>query len=696
VSALFESANSDNLSRTTGLPALAYPMAILMKFRPVSTTGTQTLWSFANSAVSNQYLDLFYTGSTVACWRDDAGGASNCTIVAAPTVGSWNSVVVTYTSQSAGSIYLNNEAGAFNDSTDQTLPSANTRMNVGSFAGASGGQFVNSYVAEFVIINRSVTAGEVSDYHYGIGINEIFDANEILYHANYETTLTPQFGTALTNTGVTIDSATHPNRIDYYPLLYSSTPRVFVKPSELETFRNVFLYDQDSPMRGVVFGDSNSSEVGSAGWPQMIRRRYLWHTIRGHTPGTQLVASRAQTGLGGSDSQFWLHHQRIHMPSSGFPIQYNNSMLPPGFEATSLDSSHTIMKYRDEASGGDAGVHILLSHNFDSDCNDEPIEAVNGGNPNFLGGTMQGPGSYINAFMNAGSSLKVEVAALTATGSASNILVEFRPTSTVEPIALTGTDIDSAVICNGLDAAAGSCVVQQTPAISLPSSSNTHCRVRITGNDPTKYALIMGARIVSDDPRGLIIDTASHPGYYSNYYILNHSNSFGVLAAQGYNFGIIRYGALDGTVNPAVHPAVFDENIRAFIERIRTEFSDPDFPFVIEGVPHIDVAQTRDVGTFTEAFLYYPSVGYNIAQEMTNVCFVNQMRICEEDNGWTQAAAVAGTFTADGVHYTTDAGADAVARSSVLIFAMEGLGWRGNAIKRLPRFPTLPSLGKYR
>lgn len=136
-----------------------------------------------------------------------------------------------------------------------------------------------------------------------------------------------------------------------------------------------------------------------------------------------------------------------------------------------------------------------------------------------------------------------------------------------------------------------------------------------------------------------------------------------------------------------VHPAIQEHILRTMIIHIRDMMGDSALPILIEVVPHEDF-QTG-IGSYQYAMQYYASVALRIAQTVSMVAMINEMRILEDDEGWDQANA--GSFTVDGTHYS-NFGSFAVADAAVFAWA-DALGfafggWQSDVseIRRRRRF----------
>src|SRR5687767_7211501 len=228
-SARFLAANSQYLDSAT-LPVAEYPFSIAIKYRRVVLTGNRWMLSMGDTAhndeyhvlmlqqgggiplvdyrrsVNSQSADCFGTVDVVYAYPDNARRAAL----------EWNSAIVIAKSPEDVAVYI--DLHGTNSTANVAFSPEFNSFRLGASTTIVPGGYFDGYMAEVVVLNRSMTQAEREDYHYGIDPQLLFDADDFQFYASFKTSLTPEIGAAFTNiNNVTIDSAKHPNTLSYVP-----------------------------------------------------------------------------------------------------------------------------------------------------------------------------------------------------------------------------------------------------------------------------------------------------------------------------------------------------------------------------------------------------------------------------------------------------------------------------------------------
>lgn len=429
---------------------------------------------------------------------------------------------------------------------------------------------------------------------------------------------------------------------------YHDVPYIFTQSPAL--FEDLLLNRHPSPTRIAFFGDSTAFDILGAGGPHMSWRRWLWHQYHGHTPGTQLSRSSSFGGM--PHAEFMFTGSPLYWQDGTIPTDW----LPPGFSGDASKAFSAAITWA-------AGMQIQLNHVNDNHltagCPTQPngfyavAPAIGQGVPQFAVGTMAEGRSLIDA----AAALHVEVLAAARPGSAPSVWWALMPQDNFCVTNAFVPPIQSGLLFGGaqsLDAPLGNVFRAQTPALVPLSGSQRYYRVTVSGftDDADGAVQIIGARFVSDNPVGLIIDSFSHSAYTSVSMMEEHPNCGPILAAGGYTCAWLMYGLNDQTSGYSAE--TFKDGITSTVDFIRQAMGDSGFPIILETCSSM-------VLNNTEGHRYAGAL-YAIAQSDPRVMFVNSRRVAEERFGW--GTGNEWQYLSDGVHYT-NAGAEAMARSSI-------------------------------
>jgi lysophospholipase L1-like esterase len=401
----------------------------------------------------------------------------------------------------------------------------------------------------------------------------------------------------------------------------------------------------------MFLGDSTATDQIGYGQEHMNWRRWLWHLHFGHTPATQLCRLG---NFGGTPSAEFIFTGTIAYPQPGvIPSSY----LPPGYSGGASFS---------QALTGAAGMHIQINHQNDNhltqSCPSSPngfyhvLPAVNQGDAAFAIGSVAGGKSLIDLV----AGVRVEVLALTHPNSAPTIRWNLIPQIDFCATDNFATTVQTGVLFGGgqsLNAPIGTVYRSQTPPLNVLTGQQRYIRVNVTGNttDPAAAVQFVGARFLSNNPTGLITDSFSAGGYSATSMTSLHANCGPVIAAGGYSCAWIMYGLNDQSTNTTAMQ--FQSNVQNVIAFVRSAAANPQLPIVLE-------TNTMKVGE-TEESRHYAGALLNIAQIDQNVLLINSRRVAEDRFNWgTPGGGSEAQYLADGVHYT-NAGAEAIARSSI-------------------------------
>jgi len=195
---------------------------------------------------------------------------------------------------------------------------------------------------------------------------------------------------------------------------------------------------------------------------------------------------------------------------------------------------------------------------------------------------------------------------------------------------------------------------------------------------------VVGSRFVSENKAGLVFNHASQGGATVDLMTDNHSNGSYLLDGMDdtctwIRLGLNEQGADAGRIT---HPGVFsasefESSLRNLVGIIRASRGS-DHPIVLESTPYKD-------GEITAAKSFAGAM-FSVAQDTSNICFINSRLTTEQDHGWGRSHSQT-TWLTDGLHHTNE-GARALALGAFTTLRAGLLG--------VPRHDGLHRQGLYR
>jgi hypothetical protein len=360
------------------------------------------------------------------------------------------------------------------------------------------------------------------------------------------------------------------------PRIYSRTPGLFA---------DLLLNEHATPTRIAQLGDSTSTDVVGAGGPHLNWRRWLWHQYFGHTPATQLAPITKFAGV--PPGQFLCAQNVLGLDASIVP----DSFLLPGYFAAQPTVTAATCQLGPKGQG--QGLFLLLNHNNDNNISlglgpeqllfvDVP-PAVNAGMAMYATGSMYGSASMIDAR----NGLRVEVIAASHPNSVSTVSWKLRPLPNFSDANVTAPVIQSGTLFGGaqsLHAPVGNFYKALTPALATLSGLQRVYQIELAGNttsgQASESAQIIGARFVSSNPRGIVIDSLSAGGFTVDSLQTNFPNCAALLRAIGYDAAWLCWGTNDQFAQTS--PAQFENLVRQQIAFLRSATAKPNLPIILE------------------------------------------------------------------------------------------------------------------
>lgn len=441
---------------------------------------------------------------------------------------------------------------------------------------------------------------------------------------------------------------------------FTECPYVCCQDPEL--FNYYLRQLQTAPTRLLKCSDSTGMDVVGSGDEPNNWWRWLANLDFGHSPASVLSLG---TDFGGA------------VPGASWLIQGNNNAeagpkmsdlyLPPGYN-TAVGAGFS---FRLGNTGDGGGLFIFLNHRNDNNVSmsgagthgyqwsaggqTSTTEDATIGSAAFHSGTMQGTRSLIDCSEIGGglTKLRIELLAAAYPGSVADVRVRGMSQTAAE---FTTANLFGEYLSGGpytllggnssLNAALGTAFRVQTPNLPVLSGTARFYGGECAGNtiDPNLAAQIIGARFITDNPLGLIMDSFSQGGIHgtSATMISEHGNCFGIVEAGGYKIAILSHGHNDN----AYSKNEFKANEQANIERLSNAGV---VGFILDAQP----AQGSEGSNHPKFAAAY----YEIALEDHRCIFLNTRRLTT-DLGWTPA-----THTTDGTHPNA-LGAQMMARAS--------------------------------
>jgi hypothetical protein len=157
----FVSASSQRFINDANNPITTTPFTIGCWVRPTSVTGLQTVWSIANTAVTNSYWRLQRNSATNWQFSSAGGGTGIIISVGVPVIDRWSFIIcraITATNRRIHVLDTSPGTHANAQTTTSRTPTSINIMALGVFNGSSISAYWDGDIAEFWYTNTDIYA----------------------------------------------------------------------------------------------------------------------------------------------------------------------------------------------------------------------------------------------------------------------------------------------------------------------------------------------------------------------------------------------------------------------------------------------------------------------------------------------------------------------------------------------------------